>query len=734
MTLRVLVLSAYPPGGGGGELQTQLQVAALARHGHVVEVVDLRGRDSGPSWETVDGTRVRRIRRPSWPIVAGLVFHARLAVHLLRRGRRFDVAHINHLGSAAITAGAVLGVQRVPRLLVLWGSSRQGIGPFARTRRLAWARRMARRFERVVALASGSVENLKAAGFDAGRIVYIPNGIDPERFRPREGPSPGTEVVVAAVGRLVAAKGLDVLLRAWARVSRTSPRARLHLIGDGPLRAELERTVGELDLPRVTFVGSVNDVPDRLRGADVYVSASRTEGMSNAIVEAMGAGLPIVATRVGGATDLIEHGRHGLLIAAEDEGALAEALLELTEDPGLRERLGRAARDRAVAEFSVDAVVRRYEREYHALARRGASGFAFEEPHPSLDVSLVIPIRNEIRHVDACVDSILGQRLDGLEMEVLLVDGASDDGTRERVMERAAADPRIRLLDNPNRKVSFALNIGMRASRGRVIVRMDAHALYADDYVRQCVAALERTGAAAVGGIQRAIPGADTTEARAIALAQHSRLGMGGGRHRRIGYEGPAESVWLGAFPRATVASVGGFDEDLFRSEDNDFFQRVRAHGGRLWVSAAIQARYYCRSTLRALFLQYYATGSEIVPTITRNRRALSLRHLAPGLGALVAILVVVVAALGPAPAAGVAAALAALAAVGYLGAVLLVALHEARPNGLRVVPWLLATFPVLHASYAIGTVVGALKTPGRIRRRRSRSESCGWSPLARVP
>jgi succinoglycan biosynthesis protein ExoA len=321
---------------------------------------------------------------------------------------------------------------------------------------------------------------------------------------------------------------------------------------------------------------------------------------------------------------------------------------------------------------------------------------------PSCDVSIVIPLRNERDYIDACLDSVLDQDLDGLKLEVLLVDGMSTDGTREMIARRSADDARVKLLDNPAGLVSPALNIGIRASRGRVLVRMDAHSEYARDYVKAALEVLSEQRADAVGGVQVPIPGAPTPIARAIAAAQMTRLGTGGGHHRRADYDGPAETLWLGVFGREVVERIGGFDEVLFRSEDNDFFERIRAGGGRLWVSARISARYRCRPTLRDYAKQCWTTGTQLVPTWRRNPRALALRHLAPA--ALLTTLIGLALASVFWSQAGIGLVVALLT---YVAAIVGTSLLMSARLGVELFLPLLVVFPSAHFAYAAGTLLG---------------------------
>lgn len=335
----------------------------------------------------------------------------------------------------------------------------------------------------------------------------------------------------------------------------------------------------------------------------------------------------------------------------------------------------------------------------------------------------MVPVLNDASFVETCMRSILDQDLGNLTMEVLVVDGMSTDGTRDILQSMAAGDQRLRLLDNPRQRVSPALNLGMNASRGHVLVRMDAHAVYDRHYVRRSWELLQESSVDAVGGRQKPLPGAPGLTARAIAAVQLTSFGLGGGAHRRENYHGPAGTLWLGAFHRDLFMRVGGFDEALFRSEDNDFYQRVRAAGGRLLISPDIQASYFCRSDLKGVARQSLVTGSEILPTMRRNARAMSLRHLAPG-AALLALLSLPACLLFPDPWPLLLLSAAAAAGLTYVALLLTATGSVVRAAGAGALLPAMLAFPVIHLSYALGTLFGLVKLPGARQR----------APLPKVP
>lgn len=247
-------------------------------------------------------------------------------------------------------------------------------------------------------------------------------------------------------------------------------------------------------------------------------------------------------------------------------------------------------------------------------------------------VSVITPCRNEVDHVDAFVRAALEQQLPaGWSLQLVVADGRSEDGTRERLERWAAQDRRLTVVDNPAGQTAAGLNRALAAARGEVVVRMDVHTRYADDYVACCLETLQRTGADCVGGPWRADPGRGRQ--RAIALAFGSRFGSGGAASRRTDYSGPVDTVYLGAWRRATLERHHGFDEQLLRTEDDDLAFRIVRGGGTVWQDASIRSSYRSRAGYRGLAAQMYQYGYWKVPLIRKHGRPASVRHLIPLLG-----------------------------------------------------------------------------------------------------
>jgi glycosyltransferase involved in cell wall biosynthesis len=321
-------------------------------------------------------------------------------------------------------------------------------------------------------------------------------------------------------------------------------------------------------------------------------------------------------------------------------------------------------------------------------------------------VSIVLPCRNEAACIAECLDSIQASTYPRDRIEVLIADGASDDGTRDIVARYAAADSRIRLLDNPRRTAPAGLNVAIREARGEVIVRMDGHAVYPRDYLSRLVAAQEETGAENVGTVIATVPADDSAWSRAIALGLSHPLGVGNSQFRI----GATERKWVdhvpfGCWRRSLLDKLGPFDEDLTRAQDVEMNARILAMGGRILLLPDVSARYYARRTLRQVGRMLYQYGY-FKPLVARKiGRVLTLRQLAPP--AFVLLLVAsLLWSLTPGgsglPALALLGAYAALLLWGALGA----ALRHGSGGGVA----LFIVLPVMHIGYGIGYLRGLVE------------------------
>jgi len=321
-------------------------------------------------------------------------------------------------------------------------------------------------------------------------------------------------------------------------------------------------------------------------------------------------------------------------------------------------------------------------------------------------VSVLVPTRNEEPNIRQCLDSLLKQDYEG-EVEILVVDGMSTDRTVDVVREVAAHHPNVRLLKNPKRTVTAALNIGIPEAEGEFIARGDAHALYESDYISQCVKHINDTGAANVGGVMNQLP--ETTFFGSIARALHeSRFGIGAAKFHRGGHTGWVDTVWPGFYRREVFDRVGLYREKLTRSEDIELNRRLHAAGFRIYMSPEIKAHYRPRNTLKGLLAQNFGNGRAISQTIFVSPGAISLRHLVPGTFVTVACIFL---AMLCCPIAGISSLawvpIALLAAAYGLAGVWFSASSAVENGNAMLLPALMVVFPLLHVTYGLGTLWG---------------------------
>lgn len=327
-------------------------------------------------------------------------------------------------------------------------------------------------------------------------------------------------------------------------------------------------------------------------------------------------------------------------------------------------------------------------------------------------VSIIIPMRNEEAFVGRCLDSILPQLAEVPQVEVFCVDGASTDRTRQIVLEYAAGDRRVKLIDNPDRIVPVGMNRALKDAQGQVIIRLDCHADYAPDYIDKCLEVLERTGADNIGGYVTTLPGTDSPVGRAIAAATSSPFGVGGSRFRTGGDEREVDAVPFGCFRREVFERFGLYDERLARNQDIELCSRIRKGGGRIVISPEIKLTYYNRSTFAGLRQQAFNNGLWNPYTIYLVRGGLRWRHFVP----LFFVLSVILLGIGGVFWWPIWLLLAAEMAT-YFAAGAIMAVRAARHANA---PWFLVllAFVQLHLSYGLGSLWGLVTAPFRFGRR----------------
>jgi succinoglycan biosynthesis protein ExoA len=335
---------------------------------------------------------------------------------------------------------------------------------------------------------------------------------------------------------------------------------------------------------------------------------------------------------------------------------------------------------------------------------------AGKSPH-SASIALVLPARNEEEFIVELLDSVFDQSIDPHDLQVILVDGLSNDRTVERAIATARAagwrvsdgvvakqSKTLTILQNPKRTTPAGMNVGIEAATADVVALVGAHSLLDTRFAEASRDALFSTGAAAVGGVITVIPSDESSHT--IALAQTSVLAMGAARYRSSGPDQiEVDTVPFPAFLKETWSRLGGFDERLLRNQDDEFLQRVREDSGRVLLCPEISFRYVARSSLRSLAMQYFEYGRFRVLTVRIRGRPGSMRPLGPLLLVLVTASTVAFAVrrrswAGLSPAAG------------YTAAACGEGMRLSRspgPNGLKVA----AAIVAMHVSYGLGEWAG---------------------------
>jgi glycosyltransferase involved in cell wall biosynthesis len=321
-----------------------------------------------------------------------------------------------------------------------------------------------------------------------------------------------------------------------------------------------------------------------------------------------------------------------------------------------------------------------------------------------------------VKYIRKVLDSVVNQDcLD--EMELLIADGMSTDGTRDILNEYIQKFSHIQLVDNPQGIVPTGMNLALRRSKGDIIIRLDGHTIISSDYVRLCVETLARTGADNVGGCMNAV--GTTAFSKAISAATSSPFGVGGGRFHYSTKEEWVDTVYLGAWPRSVFIKIGLFDEELIRDQDDEFNYRILDNGGKIFLNPKIHSDYFVRNTPSALFKQYFQYGLYKVRVLQKHSRQIRTRQFVPPLfvlsitgGFLLSLIV-------------------------YWGWILLVAIISVYLVGLIISSILIAfqkgwelffflpvCFLILHISYGIGFISGLIRFIARWQDKKGKTPS----------
>lgn len=321
------------------------------------------------------------------------------------------------------------------------------------------------------------------------------------------------------------------------------------------------------------------------------------------------------------------------------------------------------------------------------------------------DVTVIIPCRNEGMFIRACLESIANSDYPKDRLEVIIVDGMSDDGTRNTIIEFLRDRPWITLLDNHKKITSAALNLGIRNARGKVIMRMDAHVTYPSHYISCLVEWLKNTGADNVGGVIRTCPAMNTPLANAISLGLAHPFGVGTS-YFRTGIIEPrwVDTVPFGCYRREVFERIGLFDEELVRNQDDEFNHRLLKQGGRILLVPGVVSQYFARGTLTKLAQMYWQYGYYKPLAVRKIGQLMTVRQLIPpafilslfttacfGLWFWPMHLMLL------------------FNIISYSALNLIFSIKATHQKGIRCGLCLALVFPVIHVSYGLGYLKGAL-------------------------
>jgi len=317
-------------------------------------------------------------------------------------------------------------------------------------------------------------------------------------------------------------------------------------------------------------------------------------------------------------------------------------------------------------------------------------------------VSLIIPVYNEEEFLNKLFKSIKNQDYPKDLLEIIIVDGNSSDKSLEIIKTYQDEFPNLIILNNPNKFVSFSLNLAIKKAKGDYIVRWDAHTIYKNDYISKCVEYLNKTDAVNVGGAIRLV-GHNPIQ-KAIKLATTSIFGIGNSSFHYEDFEGYVDTVYLGAFKKEIFEKIGLFDEELVRNQDDELNFRIIKSKEKIYLSSQIKSYYYPRNSLKSLWKQYFEYGYWKVKVIKKHKIPSSIRHIIPVtfvLSIILGILLTLFKGIGLfilIPVLG-----------SYIIALSFFTIKICLKENFKNFELLASVFPILHLSYGLGFLKGLI-------------------------
>jgi glycosyltransferase involved in cell wall biosynthesis len=321
-------------------------------------------------------------------------------------------------------------------------------------------------------------------------------------------------------------------------------------------------------------------------------------------------------------------------------------------------------------------------------------------------ISVIIPCYNEEKYIAQLIENIASQDYPKELTEVIFADGMSTDLTKTIIQNYQEKYPFIQLISNPHRVVPHALNAAIKASTGEIIIRLDAHSIYPNNYFSVLVSKLQEHRADNVGGVWNTQPGNSTLAAKAIVLATSHPLGIGNAGYRLGAQEDKhVDTVPYGCFHRSIFDRIGYFDEQLLRNQDDEFNGRIIKNGGKIVLIPSLEIKYFARENYKKLWRMFYQYGL-FKPLVNIKLGApATLRQFAPPAMVLGLTIPLVLGIFFP-----FFLALWLCALTLYASMVVAVSVHLAITNGIALYPYLLWCFPVIHFAYGTGYLSGIFK------------------------
>ena len=381
--LSILMISTnYSPLVGGTERSAERLSIALASRGHNITMLTLRRNKLWPSSELQHGVKVYRywcLNRPKLFAITSMLSYT---VFLIVKGHSFDIWHLHQSGlnvSIAVLLGKLLRKKVIFKMVYSCGNV--GLSGMIATRRFPFLSiALHKRIDALIVLTRETEAEANLFGINSMRTIKIGNGVDTSAFYPRniydrielkEKLGITSSNTVISVGRLASEKNIDGLLHAWGMAKKSlSGSWKLLIVGDGPMRNVLEKIIRDQALEEsVCLLGMQNNMEEWMAASDIYVLSSPSEGMSNTLIEAMASALPVVTTKVSGAIELVEETGAGIVVEVGNMRKLADALIKLSGDSSLRNKMGFNGHQVIEKNFTIQAVTDKYEALYYNLIK-----------------------------------------------------------------------------------------------------------------------------------------------------------------------------------------------------------------------------------------------------------------------------------------------------------------------------------------------------------------------------